>query len=103
MAKKKKLSAAEPPPVVDPIELPVADVAEPQPVADIPESQDRPPVSGENPRHAVLICEDRDEVPRRVTARNPGEHTVNIEGVIYHHTHEDKDGWWIYTRLRPKE
>lgn len=77
--------------------------APPEPVERVspPNAEDREPIATDNPRHVVLVCEDRDEIPRRVTVPNPGDHSVRVDGVIYHHTHEAQDGKWVYTRLRP--
>ena len=63
-----------------------------------PESADRAPLSTDNPRHIVLLAEELGALPRKVAVRNPGENSVNVGGILYDHTHEAKNGQWIYTR-----
>lgn len=67
------------------------------PVAEMPVSADRPPSAEDNPRHYVFLS---DEKPlRKITPANPGDETINVEGVLYHHTREtDPGGRWIYTK-----
>ena len=95
MAKKKPV----PTPFIDAPPEETPDVPEEAAAPVTPNATDRPPQAADNPRHVVLICEDRDGEVRPVTVRNPGDQSVRVGDVVYHHTHEDSDGKWIYTRL----
>lgn len=59
------------------------------------DSIDRPPLSTDNPRHAVWI-EDEQGI-RRITAANPGEEEITIRYRVYRHTREINHGQWVYT------
>lgn len=106
MAKKQKapiaafIASGPSPETPDPAPSEGAIVA---PHPEPPIATDRAPLGTDNPRHAVLIEEARDGETRKVTVSNPGGHSVNVGGVIYHHTHEAKNGQWVYTRLKPAE
>ena len=91
------MSKSKPKPVVPVVVAPVVI----PPVVPIPDAPDVRPQTGDNPRHAVLICDDRDGPTRAVTVRRPGEHTVMVDGALFHHTHEGEKGRWIYTRMKP--
>lgn len=67
-------------------------------MAELSVSADRPPLSSDNPRHAVWIQDDTEGPTRMITARNPGDTDINVDGVIYTHTAEDAKGRWIYTK-----
>ena len=60
-------------------------------------SADREPTAQDNPRHWVYIADTLDGPMRRITARNPGEEEISVDGVSYAHTGED-GGRWVYTK-----
>lgn len=45
----------------------------------------------------VLIAPDRRSKPAEVVAEQINGHLVRVMGEVYHHTHEDAKGRWVYT------
>jgi len=69
-------------------------------VADIPVSSARPPAPEDNPRHYVFLAADADKPLRKITPANPGEEMIDVEGVLYRHSHETTPGGrWVYTQV----
>lgn len=63
---------------------------------EIPISLDRSPKADENPRHAVWITDAKGL--RQIIAANPCQDVINVEGVLYRHTHERwPNGPWVYS------
>ena len=62
----------------------------------IPASIDRPPLSTDNPRHAVWI--DDEKGLRKITAVNPGDEQIHVGEHVYTHTREIGTGQWVYTQ-----
>jgi len=66
-------------------------------VSELPVTQDRAPLDSDNPRHAVWVDDERGT--RLVTARNPGEERISLNGVLYTHTRETTgSGRWVFTK-----
>jgi hypothetical protein len=72
-------------------------MAKKKPIPVIPTTFDRPPLATDNARHAVWVDDDRGI--RRVTAKNPGDPQIVLDGAIYTHTRETETGAWVYTRV----
>jgi hypothetical protein len=52
-------------------------------------------VATDNPRHVVWID---DGGLLAVTASDPGQETLAVDGVTYRHTRELATGQWVYTK-----
>ena len=66
----------------------------------IPVSMDREPSAEDNPRHYVFLAADAEKPLRKITPVNPGDEMINVEGVLYRHSHETTpSGRWVYTKV----